>query len=178
MKRRFLLVLITSVGLLGWDAGLLSAEPGFAPEPPPPPPPHSSSGRADRGHRSRHGDPEFPAHRFRRELRELGRRMRENRSLIRELEESLGEESPGAASEEIRVRLGAAYEERALLHWELARRKVEITNKGVENARLRYERALDEAAAMREWLKTYYPQILEANPDDFFLGDDSASPSN
>lgn len=148
--------------------GLTESEEG---PPFPPPPPPGEGGAFHRRGRGEGPRPEFPGRRFHRELGELGKKVRANRALIRELEESVFGMSEGPEKAALDARLEKARAEGARLRLELADRKVEITGKALESAQLRYRQACEDVLAVREWLAEKYPQILEEKNDDAGVGD-------
>lgn len=151
------------------DMGGLTESEAGAPFPPPPPP--GEGGEFRRRGRGEGPRPEFPGRRFHRELGELGKKVRANRALIRELEESVSAKSERPEKTELTARLEKARAEGARLRLELADRKVEITGKALENAQLRYRQACEDVLAVREWLAEKYPQILEEKSDDAGVAD-------
>jgi hypothetical protein len=94
------------------------------------------------------------------ELRVLGREIRENKQLIRSLEQEVEAMSPGVARAEVRKKLLEARRHQAELELKLARRRVEITRRARDIAQERYDNARLELERVRRKLAKQYPDLI------------------
>ena len=135
-------------------------QPGFSEDEEEPPPP-ADGPRFHHPQRRRKGEsPGFPFKHFRNQIRDLGREIRENRQLIRSLEEELEAMPPGVARAEVRKKLAEAERYQSELELTLARRRVEISKRGRDIAQERYDDARLELERVRRKIRKHYPELV------------------
>ena len=145
----------------------LMVQPTFLPAQTPPPPPGAGLAEEDPAHRfgpprrrGRGGEFGLHAHKFRQELRSLGKTIRRNQDTIKILKMEIDEMSPGAERVKLKKKLADAQRRQAELKLTLARRKVEITQRARDLAQSRYDDARLELNKVLQTVKRQYPSLL------------------
>ena len=96
---------------------------------------------------------------FRKEVRELGREIRENKLMIQSLEEELEMVEPGIPRAEVRKKLNEYCLREAELQMELARKRVDFTRRSRDMAQKRYDQARLAMERVKDKLKKKYPAL-------------------
>jgi len=96
---------------------------------------------------------------FRREVRELGRKIKDNRLMIQSLEEELESMEPGIPRAEVRKKLNEYHIREAELQMELARKRVDFTLRARDLAQKRYDQARLGLERVRAKIKKKYPDL-------------------
>jgi|GEM_PF-1234952 len=96
---------------------------------------------------------------FRKEVRELGREIRENKLMIQSLEEELEMVEPGIPRAEVRKKLNEYCLREAELQMELARKRVDFTRRSRDLSQKRYDDARLSMEKVKDKIKRKYPEL-------------------
>jgi len=96
---------------------------------------------------------------FRKEVRDLGEEIKENKLMIQSLEEELEMSDPGDPRAEVRKKLNEYRFREAELQVELARKRVDFTRRARDMAQERYDKARLGMEKVKEKIKRDYPDL-------------------
>ena len=96
---------------------------------------------------------------FRQEVRDLGRKIRENKLMIQSLEEELEMVEPGIPRAEVRKKLNEYCLREAELQMELARKRVDFTRRSRDLSQKRYDDARLSMEKVKDKIKRKYPEL-------------------
>ncbi|MEA1927165.1 MAG: hypothetical protein U9N73_03095 [Candidatus Auribacterota bacterium] len=142
---------------------------------PPPPGRHGrkrmggEKGRMGSGGRGKKARLQFKQ--FRREVKAIGEEIRENKLMIKSLEEELEEMEPGLPRAEVRKKLDETRFRQAELQVQLARQRVDFTRRARDLSQQRYDQARLGMERVKEKIKKEYPDLaaqLEPGPNPDF----------
>ncbi len=97
---------------------------------------------------------------FRREVRQIGKEMRENYHLIQSLKEELETMEPGVKRAEVKARLNQLRRRQALLKLELARKKAAFTERARDLAESRHRESLRQLEEAEQLIEEEFPDMI------------------
>jgi len=133
-----------------------------------------------RGH-TRHGSHKYFGKKriqfkqFRKEVRDLGEEIKENKLMIQSLEEELAAMDPGTPRAEVRKKLNEYRFREAELQIKLARKRVDFTRRARDMAQERYDQARLGMEKVKEKIKRDYPDLVDRLTPDMNSQDSSES---